>query len=116
MAQPYKFNVGDKCRVRQWDDMKRQFGGCESHISTPRALFVAQMKCLCGKMFTVSRIYDGGFGYQSCEGIEFRSDICEAGWMITGDMLEPADDSDDIIDFEPGDIDALWEELYESRI
>lgn len=115
MAQPYKFNIGDKCRVRQWDDMKRQFGG-ESYINTPKALFVPQMKCLCGKMFTVSRISDSGLSYQSCEGIELHSYIGPGRWIITGDMLEPADDSDDIIDFEPVDIDALWEELYGSRI
>lgn len=75
-----KFKVGDKVRVREWDDMAKEFGSDKRKIFCSCS-FVDYMKPLCGKVFAV---------------IEARStdsyglDGEASGWVFSDDMLYPA--------------------------
>lgn len=91
------YEVGDKLRIRQWDDMVNEYSYSESvgAIDIPgSALFLQGMRHLCGQTFTVSGRTDYGsvYKYYSEEGLE------EDCWAITDGMLEPIDDTAQSID------------------
>lgn len=80
------FNVGDIVRVREWDDMAREYGvDIDGDINTP-VYFVKGMKPLCGDRAKITRIYAGGcielYFLDSCSGKE--TDFC-----YHESMLEP---------------------------
>lgn len=56
-----KFKVGDRVRIRQWDDMVKEFGlinGCRIPFTkTCGTTFTVDMKHLCGRTATITRIY-----------------------------------------------------------
>lgn len=99
-----KFKIGDRLRVREWDDMANEFGQNE-YSDTIFNGFTDSMRHLCGKEFTVRKIYHGR--YYSVEGIEKKP--CGNGvvWSINGGMLErlrereinPASDADFLLLF-----------------
>lgn len=74
------YKVGDKVRVREWNDMAKEFGSDKRKIFC-RCSFVDYMKPLCGKVFTVIR--DNG----TCP---YCLDGEASGWMFSDDMLYPA--------------------------
>lgn len=93
------YQVGDKLRIRQWDDMKAEFG--ESRIGSIQcaAGFISDMKPLCGEDFTVASIKIKSFGreYHSAERTEYLSCALIRGyWAISEDMLEPREDDSQI--------------------
>lgn len=52
-----KYKVGDKVRVRQWDDMVKEFGffdDLKKDIYIPGCTFVNNMKKFCGRVVTIS--------------------------------------------------------------
>lgn len=49
------FYVGQKLRVREWDDMAKEFGVTGGFIKT-ETRFVESMRPFCGKIVTVRRI------------------------------------------------------------
>lgn len=52
-----KYKVGDKVRVRQWDDMVKEFGffdDLKKDIDIPGCTFVNNMKKFCGRVVTIS--------------------------------------------------------------
>lgn len=57
-----KFKVGDRVRIRQWDDMVKEFGlidGCDIPFAKCGITFVNNMKYLCGRTATITSInYD----------------------------------------------------------
>jgi hypothetical protein len=75
------FKVGDKVRIRQWDDMAKQFGlDLYGDIRLPNNdYFVRSMANLCGKEYKIEEINGA---------IIQRIDM----WNITTDMLEPIKD------------------------
>ena len=79
-----KFQIGDKLRIRQWDDMVKEFG-VDNNGNIPCTFsFSEPMKALCGQPFTVSSIIP--FGDQS----EYRrKEAPSIPYMISSDMLEP---------------------------
>ncbi|QNO18957.1 hypothetical protein [Caproicibacterium amylolyticum] len=82
-----KFYVGQRVRIRQFDDMKEEFGingrgniGCNE-------TFVTLMEPLCGKFATISSICGKRIGlcsFQNCDDIR-------TNWQYSTDMIEPAD-------------------------
>ena len=78
-----RYKVGDKVRVRQWDDMKREFGECLGAIDTPFCLFVSSMKVCCGLVYEIAKVY--GCYYYELKSNE-KPDIKK--WYFTDDMLE----------------------------
>lgn len=78
-----KYKVGDKVRVRQWDDMAKEFGfsGCtKSNIDILGCLFTNSMKKFCGSVVTISNIASDNSRYLIKED-------CQS-WYWTDDMFE----------------------------
>lgn len=91
-----KFKVGDKVRIRQWEDMKREFGTVSWGAINCSNSFTEGMRELCGKKATISDIY-GAFSknvslknFENCEGID-------TNWCYSTDMLEPVEDDTEIV-------------------
>lgn len=74
------FKIGDKVRVREWDDMAKDFGSNEVMIFCTCS-FIDCMKPLCGKVFTV---------IEARGTISYGLDGEASGWMFSDDMLYPA--------------------------
>lgn len=79
-------NIGDKLRVRDWDDMVAEFGLDDGENIPCDASFITEMRGLCGKQFTVKEIHrgDGYNTYHSEEGIE---KLIDWRYSISADML-----------------------------
>lgn len=80
------FKVGDKVRIRQWDDMVKEFGGTDSQIQCSIG-FLDDMKPLCGKIAKISgfKLIDGM--EQVCLDFEDADEI-DTDWYYSTDMLE----------------------------
>lgn len=51
-----RFKVGDKVRVREWDDMEKEFGLDDyGHIKCMSS-FTREMKRFCGKVLTIEKV------------------------------------------------------------
>ena len=78
-----KYKVGDKVRVRQWDDMVKEFGVDKfGHISTKTGYFTKQMKEFCGGVYEIDSVLEKGYWLKNRDGYF---------WYFTDDMLEDAD-------------------------
>ena len=76
---------GDRLRIRQWDDMKAEFGEAIDGIACVFA-FTPDMRELCGKEFTVEDVFD--YHIFPVKTDETR---CFNRWATSADMVEPAD-------------------------
>lgn len=65
-----KLKVGDKARVKQWDDMAKE----------GKLAFVNDMKNLCGTEVTISGVFNSVYR------------VTEADWLFNDEMLEPIED------------------------
>ena len=84
-------HIGDTVRVRQWDDMKNEFGTDQNGNINSAFLFAQDAIKLCGKHFTVTEIWRGiscGLGYYGT--IEGSSDAS----LFIADELEPLADEE----------------------
>ena len=52
-----KYKIGDKVRVRQWDEMKKEFGLDPWGDIKCDHIFVKDMREYCGKVFTVKNAF-----------------------------------------------------------
>lgn len=50
-----KYKVGDKVRVRQWDDMAKEFGESFGSIDIPHFYFPRSMEKYCGEVVTIEK-------------------------------------------------------------
>lgn len=75
-----RYKVGDKVRVRQWDDMVKEFGYDGVDIYIDKYYFVEEMKQYCGKT------------YEVCDKNSFRYNLKTENkvldWGFTDGMLE----------------------------
>ena len=82
----HNFYAGQRVRIREWDDMLREYGGDEYYIDIPAAhCFVRDMRHLCGLEATIDDI--GGDSVVLCDfdtpyGTDYFYNIY---------MIEPAD-------------------------
>ena len=91
-----KFKVGDRVRIRQWDDMEKEFGTDAYGSINCHCSFTRSMRKLCGKKATILHI--GNFfsqnvsltDFENCKGIE-------TNWYYSMDMLEPVEDDTEIV-------------------
>lgn len=71
------FNSGDIIEIKQWDEMKKEFG--ERHGSIPCLFsFIESMRRFCGKRYTIDKIVDRKvFFVESLdlEGYKFSTDM-----------------------------------------
>ena len=81
------YKIGDRVRVREWDDMAKEFGVDEyGNIPASLALyFIKTMSIFCGDIFTISEINDDGY---ILLGDEY-------GFTFTDEMLVPVAESVD---------------------
>ena len=75
-----KFNIGDYVKIREWDDMEREFGLNDSGHIDCKFLFIKEMRRLCGQKFTIKDISNGRYFFKETLGM-----MC----AISEDMLEP---------------------------
>lgn len=76
------FKVGDVVRIRQWDDMEKEFGfGCDGDINCDGS-FVVEMKNLCGRKCTIKDIYD------NIVRLDFEDSTGDIYWQYTTSMIE----------------------------
>lgn len=103
-----KIQVGDRLRVREWDDMAAEFGVRDSRSVTNGYVipcefaFTEKMKYMCGRPFTVADLR--GNRFISKEKIELESGRY-GGWNISADMLEPIEEETVM---EAADFDGLF--------
>ena len=79
-----KFKVGELVRIRQWDDMEKEFGTRSTGSVNCRCLFTKGMKHLCGKYAEIKDLRVDGIVFLrffNCEKV----DKC---WSYSTDMIE----------------------------
>jgi hypothetical protein len=81
----HKFKVGDKVRIRQWDDMAEEFGVNYGFINVGTNIFTYAMKYLCGKIAIIKAT-----GANNLVRLEFKGNVDDTDyWVYTTDMIEP---------------------------
>ena len=79
-----KFKVGDRVRVRSWEDMEKQYGlNIFGSIRTPGDSFSTYMKQYCGKVVTINAV---GKNYSGYSTYRIENGGC---WDFTDAMFEP---------------------------
>lgn len=73
-----EFKVGDKVRIRSWQDMVEEFGAREDGAIPCNKTFTEAMKHLCGKEFVIEYISSSG-----------AVDGSRSPYIISTDMIEP---------------------------
>lgn len=78
------YNVGDKVRVRLWNDMAHEFGMDEDGdiIISDCECFVREMKHYCGEIVTIE--FKRPYGYHIKED--------GGNWTWTDEMFEPIEE------------------------
>ena len=78
-----KFNVGGLVKIRQWDDMVKEFGTTASGSVDCRRFFTKRMKPLCGKYAEIVSLEYGrvGLKFFNCDGLN-------TSWKYSTDMIE----------------------------
>lgn len=83
------FEVGDKVRIRDWDDMERQYGlNMNGSIKGPINVFSKGMEEYCGKCFVISDIVCDKVLLRDFNGKELPVAYSFYNWM-----LEPAEEN-----------------------
>ena len=82
-----KFKVGELVRIRQWDDMVKEFGTKSWGAIRCQCYFTEGMKPLCGKYAQIVRLKNNSrveLKFFNCDGLY----IANLGWYYSTDMLE----------------------------
>lgn len=89
-----KFKVGDKVKIKSWEEMQKEFGlDCDGDINC-KWRFVDGMKKFCGSTATISAIDSSG----EVKLTSTSSNLDFYKWRFSTDMIKKAND------FKPGDI------------
>lgn len=73
-----KYKIGDKVRVRQWDDMAKEYGESFGSIDIPHFYFPRSVEKYCGEVVTIEKA-------NTCS-YNIKED--EEHWYWTDDMFE----------------------------
>lgn len=78
-----KFKVGELVRIRQWDDMAKEFGTTGSGSVACKFCFAEGMKPLCGKYAEIVSLDDSSvkLKFFNCDGLS-------TFWSYSTDMIE----------------------------
>ena len=82
-----KFKVGELVRIRQWDDMVKEFGTRSTGSVNCRCLFTKGMKPLCGKYAEIKDLRVDGIVFLRF----FDCDDSVENWNYSTDMIEKVD-------------------------
>lgn len=75
-----KYKVGDKVRVRQWDDMAKEFDVNDGDIYMTDCRFIKEMKQYCGKTYEISNM--------CLVYYNLKTENKVLDWVFTDEMLE----------------------------
>ena len=81
------FKVGELVRIRQWDDMVKEFGTRSTGSVNCRCLFTVGMKPLCGKYAEIKDLRADGIVFLRF----FNCEKEEKCWSYSTDMIEKVD-------------------------
>lgn len=81
-----EFKVGDRVRIRQWEDMEKEFGTDSDGDIRVWARFVKGMRHLCGRTAIITEIYGRGVK------LDFDNKTGDVDWGYTTDMIEKAEE------------------------
>ena len=82
-----KFKVGELVRIRQWDDMEKEFGTRSTGSVNCRCYFSVAMKPLCGKYAEIKDLRVDGIVFLRF----FNCDDSVENWNYSTDMIEKVD-------------------------
>lgn len=80
------FAVGDRVRIRDWDDMASEFGIDEDGEIPCRYIFAQAMRVFCGQEYTISAARNNPDGTQKLYFEDVESEEDEFVW--SSDMCE----------------------------
>lgn len=84
-----KYKVGDKVKIKTWEQMKSEFGlDYDGDIDSPLC-FTRGMAEFCGEIHVISEAEEGEYRLNGCEGWSF------ADYMIEGLVEDVADPNPD---------------------
>ena len=85
-----EFKIGDRVRIRQWEDMKKEFGTdlCGDIVMKGYWHFAKGMRHLCGREAVITEICD-----QRVE-LDFDNKTGDVDWSYTTDMVEKVEDTE----------------------
>lgn len=78
-------HVGDKVRIRAWDDMVEEFGLDDNDEIPCRATFIEDMREYCGREYTIDGIWGEDSG--SCL-VTFAEPDAPRGYTWSSDMIQ----------------------------
>lgn len=83
------YEVGQKVRVKSWEQMEREYGSTDGAINTPSS-FTSDMRRFCGMVFTINYAnWSGHVTYDvEAKGNKALSDELEQYWWDE-EMFEP---------------------------
>lgn len=87
-----KFKIGDKVRVREWDDMAKEFGVNSQGDIDKLPFFTPEMKPYCGKVVTID-------GTSVCGWFTIKE---SSRWKFCEGMFEPVNKENTIIIYTKG--------------
>lgn len=101
-----RYKVGDKVRVRDWDDMVKEFGICGENITIPGCYFVELMKKYCNCIVTISELsINGKYLVKEDENVFYWCD----------EMFEPLDPFGNALDEMMKKINQYNKEISEMK-
>ena len=80
-----KFKVGDKVKVRTWEDMEKEYGD----PGDCPGFFVEGMKHLCGRTATITEIDTEKYSDYPSISLDFDDKSGDIVWGFTTAMVEP---------------------------
>lgn len=101
-----RYKVGDKVRVRDWDDMVKEFGICGENITIPGCYFIDYMKKYCNCIVTISEltVHD-----------KYLVKEDSSGFCWCDEMFEPYDKLDNALDEMMKKINQYDKEIEEMK-
>lgn len=101
-----RYKAGDKVRVRDWDDMVKEFGICGGNITIPGCYFIDYMKKYCNCIVTISEltIHD-----------KYLVEEDSNGFCWCDEMFEPLDPFDNALDEMMKKINQYDKEIEEMK-
>ena len=82
------FKVGQKVRIRAWEDMEKEFGTTYCNEIKCKFTFVHEMKHLCGRIATITNI-----DKDKQVGLDFEDKSGKICWAYSTDMIEPINET-----------------------
>lgn len=85
------YKVGDKVKIRAWDDMEKEFGLRENGSIDCMFSFTKAMKQYCGKIMTIDGTHLGGYTTTDTFLTLFSTDMIEGKVVESGESAKPTE-------------------------